>query len=159
MFLCNIILFLMGLSSSMVFPRFLLKYFTNVIHFQMIAYGLILGWAYMVSPVKKSSKPFRLAVKKNGTTVYLNLEDVYLIEAMDHYQKFHTKDTFYISKGSLKALENQLPKGEFLRVHRSYMVNPNHIISSKRGSGDSYVLLRNGMKVRIGESYKNIVLN
>lgn len=158
MFLCNIILFVMGLSSSMVFPRFLLKYLTNVIHFQMIAYGLILGWAYMVSPVKKSSKTFRLAVKKNGTTVYLNLEDIYLIEAMDHYQKFHTKDTFYISKGSLKALEIQLPKDEFLRVHRSYMVNLHHITSSKRNSIESYILLGNGMKVKIGESYKDISL-
>ena len=69
---------------------------------------------------------------------------------MDDYIKIHLKDKKPIlTLMSMKKMLERLPKNQFVRVHRSYIV-PFEKISSVRGKS----LFLETQEIPIGESYK-----
>lgn len=57
--------------------------------------------------------------------------DIRYIESDSEYVIYHTGTKKIMSNQSLKALEKVLPKSDFLRVHRSYIVNKNFVTGLK----------------------------
>jgi len=49
-------------------------------------------------------------------------KDITYIEALEDYVKIHTKDKKYTKLSTMKAMEGQFPKNDFMRIHRSYIV-------------------------------------
>jgi DNA-binding LytR/AlgR family response regulator len=66
-------------------------------------------------------------IKDKHKLVKLAYSDIICGEACDNYTILYTSDSKFIVSYSLKSVEAKLPKSEFLRVHRSYVVNLNHI--------------------------------
>ena len=61
-------------------------------------------------------------VKSNSKLVKLNNSDIYYIEALKDYVVIHTDTIRYTIHSTMKDIASKLPKDEFLRVHRSYIV-------------------------------------
>jgi DNA-binding LytR/AlgR family response regulator len=57
------------------------------------------------------------------------LDDILLIESLKDYIKVITTTKVIVSKQSISALEEMLPKDAFVRVHRSYIIAINKIES------------------------------
>lgn len=164
MFLCNLLLYSIGLSSSPVFPRFIVKYLTNVAHVNVIVY-----WAIVLlltfyrdlyrSKNKESNDQIeRFTIKENGRIFFIDFHEVYWIEAHDHYQKLHTQSGYYLIKDSMKNLESTLPETTFQRAHRSYFVNTNHIQSLLKSTNDrpgAWLELSNGASLKLGRAYQS----
>jgi len=51
------------------------------------------------------------------------LADILYIEADRNYCTIKTNAAAYVLSSTLKTMEKKLPTSQFLRVHRSYMVN------------------------------------
>ncbi len=157
MLFCNLVLYGVDLSSSPIFPRFLTKYLTNVIHFHLLAYWTVLAFVSDFR-FKRKQQPHQLlerfVINHNRNSSILALDQVLWIEALDHYQKLHTKEGFSIYKDSMANLERQLPE-QFLRVHRSAIVNTDHIIEFKKNR--SILEVSGGLKVPVGKSFKTRV--
>ena len=68
--------------------------------------------------------PF-LYVKSEYKLIKINLNEVLYFEGLKDYVKIHleTQDKPILTLMSLKALEEKLPAEQFMRVHRSYIVN------------------------------------
>lgn len=66
-------------------------------------------------------------VKSNSKLVKLNNEDIYYIEALKDYVVIHTETVRYTIHSTMKDIAAKLPKEEFLRVHRSYIVRMDKI--------------------------------
>lgn len=64
-----------------------------------------------------------LFVKTNNKLLRLDFNEVLFIEAMSTYSVLVTAKQKHIVYITLKALEERLPFAQFVRVHRSYMVN------------------------------------
>lgn len=64
-----------------------------------------------------------LVLKSGQTTHKLFFKDIYYIEALKEYVTYHTVKGRIVMLQSLKKLEKSLPASNFMRVHRSYMVN------------------------------------
>ena len=62
-------------------------------------------------------------IKDKQKLVKLAYSDITHAEACDNYSILHTKDSKFIVSYSLKHVEAKLPVQEFLRVHRSFVVN------------------------------------
>ena len=71
-------------------------------------------------------------IKKGSSLVKLNLKEIIFIEALENYITLNTTDEKYTIHFTMKAIENQLPSGIFIRVHRSFIVNKSMITSHKR---------------------------
>ncbi len=65
----------------------------------------------------------RIFVRHNGKMEKLLLEDILYIEADRNYCTIKTTAATHVLSSTLKAMEEKLPASQFMRVHRSYMVN------------------------------------
>ncbi|KAF0208713.1 MAG: LytTR family DNA-binding domain-containing protein [Actinomycetota bacterium] len=82
----------------------------------------------------------KLAVRKGGRTVLLNLDDIVYISAKNKSTYVHTYENQYLVDLTLTELEAKFLKETFERVHRSYMVNLNKVKEILRVDG-AYVVV------------------
>jgi DNA-binding LytR/AlgR family response regulator len=59
--------------------------------------------------------------------VKIVIKDIYYIEAERNYCRIHSKDKEYLLVMTLKDINDKLPQGHFVRVHRSFIVNVAHV--------------------------------
>jgi len=65
----------------------------------------------------------RLLIKQSGRIVILSCSEINLIKAMDDYAEICTNRDTYLIQQSLNHLEERLNPDQFVRIHRSYIVN------------------------------------
>ncbi|MDR0195338.1 MAG: LytTR family DNA-binding domain-containing protein [Myroides sp.] len=68
-------------------------------------------------------------VKHEDSYVKIEWSDIVYIEAMQNYIKLHLKDRCLIIHQTMVAIEELLPKDQFYRIHKSYLINITHIDS------------------------------
>ncbi|MEX0289301.1 MAG: LytR/AlgR family response regulator transcription factor [Flavobacteriaceae bacterium] len=69
----------------------------------------------------------RLFLRHRGHMVKVELSEILFVEADRNYCKVVTADRSYLLSVPLRNLETQLPQEQFLRVHRSFVVNLNKV--------------------------------
>jgi len=91
----------------------------------------------------------RFAVK-TGTKVHLiPIADIIYIEADGDYAKIVTSDSFYLKERTLKYFESHLDPAQFVRMHRSYIVNVAEIARIEYYDKETHIVfLRNNTKLR-----------
>jgi len=79
---------------------------------------------------------FKLAIPDARTTRYIPIEEIIRLEADGNYTYIHkTGEKSFYSAKTLKEYDEILFGSNFLRVHRSHLVNIDHIVSyDKQGS-------------------------
>jgi DNA-binding LytR/AlgR family response regulator len=95
------------------------------------------------------AEPGFLFIKSEDKLVKLVKNDIFFIESMRDYVKFVTASKNYITYSTLKNLEEKLTGDEFLKVHRSYIVNINKI-DDIRGN----TIYLQGNQIPIGKGHK-----
>lgn len=81
----------------------------------------------------KSKKQSVLYVKQGDAYQRIVWEDILYIEGMQNYVKIHFQGETKIILQTITSLEGMLSKDDFFRVHKSYLVNINHIDSIEGG--------------------------
>ncbi len=76
-----------------------------------------------------SSMKDRLFIRHKNQLVKVFLSDILYVEADRTYCKLHTTEQIYLLTTPLRSVESQLPNDQFLRVHRSFVVNLSKIDS------------------------------
>ena len=61
----------------------------------------------------------------------IKFADIFFVEALKDYVVIHTKKHTYTTHSTMKDMEKILPKKDFVRVHRSYIVRLDKILSIK----------------------------
>ncbi len=59
----------------------------------------------------------------------INLADVLYVEALSNYVIINTEQRRYVTYLTLKGIEEKLPKDQFVRIHKSYLVSLKAVIS------------------------------
>lgn len=108
-----------------------------------------------LSNFSNPSTPFPsfLMVKADYKLYKINFDDLYYVEGQHEYVSFYTKDKRITALYSLKALEDQLPREKFVRVHKSYIVSIDHISEIEQ-----VTVTVAGQKIPIGGSYRDSLL-
>jgi DNA-binding LytR/AlgR family response regulator len=97
-------------------------------------------------------------IKKGSSLVKLKLKDIIYIEALENYVTLTTNDDKFTIHFTMKAIENQLPSGVFIRVHRSYIINKSMIQTIKENSLD--LIVGDTLKsIPVGKSFRDTLLN
>lgn len=86
---------------------------------------------------KQGTEAKYLLVKNTGSTIRIPVSDILYIESNGNYIDIHTKKENILSRQSLEWAEDQLPASQFLRVHRSFLVNAD--VVSKLNSKSLYI--------------------
>lgn len=72
-------------------------------------------------------------VKHEDSFVKIDWKDIMYIEAMQNYLKLHLNHRCLIIHQTMIAIEELLPKEHFFRIHKSFLININHIESISGG--------------------------
>ena len=94
-------------------------------------------------------------VKTDYKLQRVNLDDILFIEGLKDYVRFYLKDGEKVmSLMSMKKLEEYLPKPEFLRTHRSYIVH-----MTETPLVDRFRIVFGENYIPVSENYKDDVQN
>jgi len=97
----------------------------------------------------------RILVKNKEIYSFLPVKDILWFEAFNDYVKIHTTEKFHLKNISLNELEAKLNPDQFVRIHRSSMVNIAYIKELKPYfNGEYHIFLTNGEKLKLSRSYK-----
>jgi DNA-binding LytR/AlgR family response regulator len=102
--------------------------------------SLMRGRTRAASSVSAEGDFRKLAVRKGGRTVLLDLDDVIYVSAKNKSTYVHTYENQYLVDLTLSELEGRLSKDAFRRLHRSYMINLNKVKEILRIDG-AYVVV------------------
>lgn len=69
----------------------------------------------------------RIFVRHNEVMVKIIIADILYLEADRNYCNVCTKSNIYLLVNTLKNMEDKLPTEQFQRIHRSFIVNVNHV--------------------------------
>jgi len=83
----------------------------------------------------------KLAVRKGGRTVLLDIGEIVLLSARNKSTYAHTYENQYLVDMTLAELEEKLTRESFTRVHRSRLVNLNKVKEILRSEGNYVVVV------------------
>lgn len=101
------------------------------------------------SPVQSN----RIVVKDGGKIKIIPIAQIQYVEAADDYVKIHTADGVFLKKKTMQYFENSLQQQQFIRVHRSYIINTQLITRIDPHEKDSHlVLLSTGARLPVSKA-------
>ncbi|MCX6245413.1 MAG: LytTR family DNA-binding domain-containing protein [Bacteroidetes bacterium] len=100
----------------------------------------------------------RIAVKTRHKIEVIPVTEITFIEADDDYVTIHAGKEKYLKEKTMKYMESHLDPLQFVRIHRSYIVNVNHIARLELYQKETYhVLLKDGTSLRASTTgYKEL---
>ena len=105
---------------------------------------------------KKEVKDFKIAVPSAAGFYFFMIDDIVRLEADSSYTHIHlvNQRPFTASK-TLKHFEEMLEEFNFIRTHKSHLINPRHI--TRLSSNNEFVLLSDGSRVEVSRRKKEDV--
>lgn len=86
-----------------------------------------------------------ISVKDRRQIHLIPIQEINYIEASGDYVNLHTEKGSFLKEQTMKFLEENLPSQQFVRIHRSYIVNVNNVAKIELYEKESYrVYLKNG---------------
>ena len=92
-------------------------------------------------------------VRSDRKMIKISFDDLLFVESLGDYVKLHLKEKTVVTRESLSGIEAQLPKRDFIKIHRSFIVSISSI--------DSYTseLIEIGKReLPLSRNYKDEVL-
>ena len=106
-----------------------------------------------ISNLKTQDSLTRIAVKDRQQIHVIPVNDIDYLEADGDYVKLHTGKKAYLKEKTMKYFEENLPAQQFIRIHRSYIVNVNEVAKIELYEKESYrVHLKNGEALKASSS-------
>jgi two-component system, LytTR family, response regulator len=100
----------------------------------------------------------RVITRLGSKITVIPVDKIIYIEAADDYVMVYSELGNHLKEKTMKYFEEHLPAGQFIRIHRSYIVNISEIKSLELYTKDSYVaVLKNGAKLKVSsEGYRRL---
>src|SRR6266702_4419079 len=98
----------------------------------------------------------RLSIKSRGRIVFLNLSEIDYIEGAGNYLCFHAGTQEFLTRETMAVCEQKLQSSEFVRIHRSTIVNRSRVKELKPWyTGEYVVILNSGKELTMSRGYRD----
>jgi len=105
------------------------------------------------SQPSSAGKTERIVVKSGSSIKIIPASEVRFLEAYDDYVKIHTADGVYLKNKTMASFEKSLDESQFVRVHRSFIVQVSQITGLTPYEKDSYkVQLKTGDSLPVSKT-------
>jgi len=99
---------------------------------------------------------WRLAVRNNGSILFLTADEIEWIEAAGNYVRLNAGGESHLLRETMSGVEVKLPRGRFLRIHRSAIVNLEAVRElAPSPGGDFVVVLRSGKRLPLSRGCRD----
>jgi two-component system, LytTR family, response regulator len=100
----------------------------------------------------------RLLVKTGDRLIFVKTDDVAWIEASGNYAVLHAERSAYLVREALATLESQLDPEKFFRIHRSTLVNVDHVRELHPLFHGQYdVVLEDGTRLTMSRRHRGVL--
>jgi two-component system, LytTR family, response regulator len=97
----------------------------------------------------------RLSIKSAGRIIFLGVDEIDWIEAADNYVQVHAGRESHLLHATMNSLERRLDPNQFLRIHRSTIVNIKRIKElHPMFHGEYRIILKDGAQLTSGRGYR-----
>jgi two-component system, LytTR family, response regulator len=94
-------------------------------------------------------------IRSAGVILRVNTDKISWVQAAGNSVKIHLSGESVVLKKPLSKIEQQLNDGNFIRIHRSTIINVNHIRELKYWLRGSFqVFLQDGTQLLLSKSYR-----
>jgi two-component system LytT family response regulator len=98
----------------------------------------------------RTAPPQRLGVRIGSRVVLVDLDEIDWVEAEGDYARIHAGKQTYLVAQRMHALERTLEAGDFIRIHRSLIVNLKRVRELHREyDDDGTIILEHGVRLRV----------
>ncbi len=95
----------------------------------------------------------RIVVKSGSSIIVIPVYDILYLEAADDFVKIFTRKGHWLKNKTMSHFEQQLDASQFIRVHRSFIVNISEITRLEPYEKDSHIiLLKSGEKIPVSKT-------
>lgn len=95
----------------------------------------------------------KIVVKSNNNIHVIPLNEINYIESEDDYVMIHTSKGKHLKHQTMKYYEEHLKSSEFIRIHRSYIVNISQINKVEKFGKDIYqVILKDAQQLKVSRA-------
>ena len=95
----------------------------------------------------------RIVVKTGSKIKIIPVHDVHFLEAADDYVKVHTQEGSFLKNKTMNHFERTLDGQQFVRSHRSFIVNVQQITRIDPYEKDNHIaILKSGAKVPVSRN-------
>lgn len=95
----------------------------------------------------------RIVVKSGGKIKIIPLVDILYLEAADDYVKIHTSEGAFLKNKTMAYFEKMLDPKQFVRTHRSFIINIQQITRLEPYEKESYMgILKSSAQVPVSKS-------
>ena len=100
----------------------------------------------------------RISVKTGQKLDVLMLEDIMFLQSNGDYVSIYSKENVYLKEQTMKYFEKNLPPKQFIRIHRSYIVNVDFINSIQNYKKNQFkVKLKNNYELKASQTGYNLL--
>ena len=103
--------------------------------------------------IRQPEERNRIVVKEGGNIRIIPVHEIQYIEAYDDYVKIYTQKEMFLKKKTMSFYEQSLDANQFVRVHRSYIIQLNQLTRIEPLEKDTHVaLLKSNVRVPLSKS-------
>jgi len=104
---------------------------------------------------RRESAGRRLVVKSGTKMIVLRRDKVEWVEGEREYVRLHVGRESYLVRETMNAMERALGPANFIRVHRSTIVNLDHVREMKPlDCGDYEITMRDSTKLKLSRNHR-----
>lgn len=105
------------------------------------------------SATQLPSQSERIVVKTAGKIKIIPVPEILFLEAADDYVKIHTKEGTFLKNKTMSFFENTLSQEQFVRTHRSYILNVQEITRIDPYEKENHLaILRSGARIPVSKN-------
>lgn len=111
----------------------------------------------LLADLKPATPPItRLLIKTRTRVYFVSTDEIDWVEAAGNYVRLHTGRQVHLLRQTMNTLEAQLDPDQFLRIHRSYLVNISRVRELRPiHSGEFDVILKDGTRLAMSRGYRS----
>lgn len=103
--------------------------------------------------VRQPEERNRVVVREGGNIRIIPIQEIHYIEAYDDYVKIYTGKEMFLKKKTMSFYESTLDSNQFVRVHRSFMIQLSQLTRIEPFEKDSHLaLLKSGVRIPLSKS-------
>ena len=103
--------------------------------------------------VRQPEEAHRIVVKEGANIRIVPVSEVLYLEAYDDYVKIFTQKEMFLKKKTMNFYEQTLDSANFVRVHRSYIIQLSQITRIEPFEKDSHIaLLKSGVRIPLSKT-------
>lgn len=122
--------------------------FYKAVHKALDIYELRRGAAD--NEISASNINDHVMIKVEYATIRVTINDIIFIEGLKDYIKIYTADKNYVTKSTMKNIEERLPSELFMRIHKSFIINLHSFTSYENN-----IITIKDKRIPVGSGYRD----